>query len=354
MPLLPDDFVPAKWLANAHAQTVYGVLARRALPHRVLETGVVGGEAVLRRRLETPDGDFVDVDVRAGLEGKPVVLVLHGLEGSSASGYVRVMLRELTARGWTTVALNFRSCSGVPNRQPASYSSGDFRDALWLARRLTADGTGWLGEPPSTPLDGVAARLNKLTGPLYAAGFSLGASVLLNLLAQHGDCGIQAAVAVSTPFDLDACASNIDSGRRVASVYLRNFLPTMKAKALVKAEQFPRLLDARKVAAVRTIREYDELVTAPLYGFRDAADYYEKCSSAPQLERITVPTLLISAGDDPLAPAAHLPAGVHRMPAMHALLTRTGGHVGFLGGTVLRPDFWAERVAVRWLETNRV
>ena len=324
MGLLRDTFVPARGMANAHLQTVVGVLARRVVP----------GE--LRRvRLETPDRDFVDVDVLSGAPARPTVLLLHGLEGSSASGYVRVMLRGLAARRWSGVAVNFRSCSGEPNRLAASYSSGDTRDVRWLASGI-AKGELDLGVP---------------RGPLFAVGFSLGGSVLLNLVAREATA-LAAAAAVSTPYDLDACARSIDSGRGAARLYLQNFLPTMKRKALEKAARFPGLLDARKVASARTIREFDEVVTAPLFGFRSAEDYYAQCSTAALLHRVSTPALLVSAEDDPLAPARHLPGDAHRSASLDVLITRAGGHVGFVGGSLVRPSYWVEDAVLRWLDAR--
>ena len=316
MPLLDDDFRPALGLSDGHAQTLFGVVARRPvkLPVR-------------RERLDTPDGDFVDVDVLAGEVGAPTVLVLHGLEGSTQSGYVQQVLAGLAARRWGGVALNFRGCSGVPNRHAASYSSGDVRDARWL--------------------------LSRLPGPKAAVGFSLGASVLLNLLAKDGEAvGVFAAAAVSTPFELAAGARFLDSAEPFARVYLNNFLPTLKQKALEKAARFPDVLDAEAIARTRTIRDFDHLVTARLFGFASAEDYYAQCSSGPQLSRLTTPTLLISAEDDALAPAKTLPPDAHRRDALHVLRTNAGGHVGYVAGSVLKPRFWAEARVLDWLEAR--
>jgi hypothetical protein len=316
MPLLDDDFRPASGLSDGHAQTMWGVLARRpvALPLR-------------RERLDTPDGDFVDVDVLDAQPGAPTVLVLHGLEGSTKSGYVQQVLKGLHARGWGACALNFRGCSGPANRLAASYCSGDTRDARWLVARLPR--------------------------PRAAVGFSLGASVLLNLLAQDGEAtGLFAAAAVCTPFDLASGARFLDSQERFARVYLNNFLPTLKDKALEKAQRFPEVLDAGAIRATRTIRDFDHVVTAPLFGFASAEDYYARCSTGPQLGRITTPTLLISAEDDALAPANTLPPEAHRRDALHVLRTTAGGHVGYVAGSVLRPRFWMEEKVLAWLEAR--
>lgn len=316
MPLLDDDFRPAAGLTDGHAQAVFAAVVRR--PRRL---------PLRRVRLDTPDDDFVDVELLDGEPGAPTVLVLHGLESSSQAGYVQQVLAELAARRWSGVALNFRGCSGEPNRQAASYSSGDVRDARWLLARLP--------------------------GPKAAVGFSLGGSVLLNLLAKDGEPpGLFAAAAVSTPYDLAWGARFLDSSERFARVYLNNFLPTLKAKALEKAVRFPALLDPGAIRAARTIRDFDHEVTARLFGFDSAEDYYAQCSTGPQLGRVTTPTLLVSAEDDALAPAANLPKDAHRRDALHVLRTNAGGHVGFVAGSVLRPRFWVEEKLVDWLDAR--
>lgn len=316
MPRLPDDFRPAAGLIDGHAQTLFGKVARRP-----------GGLPTRRTRLDTPDGDFVDVDVLDAQAGAPTVLVLHGLESSSRAGYVQELLRGLAALGWGAVALNFRSCSGPPNRLAKSYSSGDVTDARWLLARLPR--------------------------PRAAVGFSLGASVLLNLLAKDGEAtGVFAAAAVCTPFDLAYGARFLDSRERFARVYLNNFLPTLKAKALEKAARFPALLDPGAIAAADGIRDFDHVVTARLNGFSSAEDYYAQCSTGPQLSRITTPTLLVTAEDDALAPARSLPDGAHRRDALHVLSTRAGGHVGYVAGSVVRPRFWVEAQVLGWLDAR--
>ncbi len=312
MPRLSDDFVPAKGLKNPHAQTVFGNFLRGSR------------RAFRRERVETPDGDFVDLDWHDGRAGAPTVLVLHGLEGSSDSSYVLETVRLVAERGWSAVALNHRSCSGEPNRLALSYNSGFIDDALFVAKRLAS--------------------------PRYAIGFSLGGSILLNLLARAGrESGLDAAVAIGTPYDLATCAACIDSGRGMALVYQQRFLGTLKRKALEKARRFPGALDPKRIRAVRSLRDFDDCVTAPLHGFKDAADYYARCSTAPLVERIEVPTLLLSAEDDPIAPARTLPESAEASQALHVVRARHGGHVGFVAGSPFSPRWWAEEKAVAWL-----
>ncbi len=316
MPRVPDDFSPARFLSNGHAQTFFAALRRRpARPH------------VDRQRLDTPDGDFVDVDRLMGDVGAPTVLLLHGLEGSSRASYISQMLGLLAERRWNAWALNFRSCSGEPNRLATAYSSGDTRDLAWLVERLPR--------------------------PRFAVGFSLGASVLLNGLGRL-QVPLDAAVAVSAPYRLEVSSKAIDAQDAFGAIYRGYFLPSLKRKALAKAARFPGLLDEKAIAATTTIRDFDDRVTARLFGFSSAEDYYERCSSAPVLKHLVTPTLLISAEDDALAPAHTLPVDVEQSAAVHVLRTRGGGHVGFAAGSVTSPAWWAERRAVEWLAARVV
>ncbi|MFO0598046.1 MAG: alpha/beta fold hydrolase [Myxococcaceae bacterium] len=313
MPTLDSDFVPAAGLWNAHAQSLFGVTRRP--PARV---------RLERERRETPDGDFVDLDVVRGRPGQPTVVLLHGLEGSSSSGYMQVMLRGCALRGWTGIALHARGCSGELNRQAASYSSGDYRDLAWLVPTLE--------------------------GTVLAVGFSLGASVLLNFLARDERAHrLRAAAAVSAPYDLQDGARFLDSGSFITRQYLERFLPAMKARALEKAKRHPADFDVPAITAARSIRDFDHLVTARHFGFSSAEHYYAHCSAGPLLRDVRVRTLLLSSRDDELARPS-IPPGTEANAALDVLLTTHGGHVGFVGGSVFRPRFWAEERVFAWLE----
>ena len=313
MPRLPDEFEPAWLLSNGHANTLFSTFFR-------------GGRAATRReRVTTPDGDFFDLDVADGQPGKPTLVLLHGLEGSSASGYMQYLLAACAQRGWTGVAMNYRSCSGEPNLRPRSYHSGETGDVELL--------------------------LSRLSGRVFLAGFSLGGSVVLNLLARLGGAArVTAAVAVSTPYDLAACARLIDGPGLMARLYQRAFLPTLKAKALVKAARFPGVLDPQAITKVRTLTAFDHEVTAKVSGFASGADYYARCSTAGKVKDVRVPTLLISAEDDPIAPAKLLPPEAGDSPHLHVLVTKRGGHVGFVAGTPWAARSWGEETALAWLE----
>lgn len=322
MSFQPEPFRPAWWLPGAHAQTIAGRLLR-PLDLLPLE----------RVRIETPDGDFVDLDLapepeRAGRK-RPIVLVLHGLEGSARRGYAYVMYRELARVGIRGVGLNFRSCSGEPNRLPRFYHSGDTADLRHVL--------GMLRE-----------RFGKR--PIGAIGFSLGGNALLKYLGEEGGASaLGAAVGVSVPYDLDAGERHLASDP-VSRVYVRRFLTSLRQKAALKESALRELCDYDAIQRARSFREFDHAATAPLHGFESAADYYARSSSKPLLDRIRVPTLLIHALDDPFLPPDALPHDAVRGNAhLESAWTPRGGHVGFIGGTPWRPVFWAERQAVRFL-----
>jgi predicted alpha/beta-fold hydrolase len=300
---------------------VWGPLFRR---HRV---------RLQRERVATADGDFVDLDwLRApALPGAPLVLALHGLEGSALSHYATGMLADAGARGWRAVALNFRSCSGELNRLPRFYHSGDTGDLDHVVRLL-------LGREPGLRVGVV--------------GVSLGGNVLLKWLGERGGDapgGLAGAVGISVPFDLAACARVLDHGFR-RRLYTANFIRTLRRKVRDKARHHPGFVDVAAACRARTFAEYDRVVTAPLGGFADAMDYWTRSSSGPYLPRIGVPTLLLNARDDPFVPVATLPDPRALPPLVRARFTDAGGHVGFVEGRwPWRARWWAERTALDFL-----
>jgi uncharacterized protein len=313
-----EPFRPAAGLAHRQVQTLLAYALRRP-----------GPLPLRRERLDTPDGDFLDLDWLDAVPERPHLLVLHGLEGSSASGYVRQTLQEARALGWGAVAMNFRSCSGEPNRRLRSYCSGETADPLFVAVTIRA----------------------RIRGPLVAAGFSLGGNALLKLLADTGpNAPFAAAAAVSTPFDLQACADALDRPWGGCGLYRRHFLRSLRRKALSKLQTHPEHgLDAERVRRAPDLRAFDDAFTAPSYGFVDSRDYYARCSSGPLLGRIRRPTLLLNSEDDPMVPAASLPRIPERDRWLTVLRSPRGGHVGFLQGSLLSPRYWAERQVVRFL-----
>jgi len=287
-----------------------------------------------RERWETPDGDFIDVDRVPGKRGAPTLVVLHGLEGSSRSKQVVGLLATASAKGWRGLAFNFRSCSGEPNRLRRSYHGGETSDLGWVIERLIEE------EPGS---------------PILCAGLSLGGNVLLKYLGERGESlppEVRAAAAISTPFDLARSAHAIEKG--FSRTYMRRLVRSLKQKTRAKLEKYPGLVDWEKVAATRTLAEFDELVTAPVHGFASADEYWAASSSNRFLPKIRRPTLLINAKDDPFLPAECLPAAaVAANRFLTAEFTARGGHVGFLSGPWPgRPVCWAERRTIRFLESQ--
>lgn len=318
----PRPFRPAAGLGNRHLQTIAGRYLRRvALPQ------------FRRERVELPDGDFVDLDFPARPRpGRPLVLVLHGLEGSARRGYAVNTYLELARRGLCAVGLNFRSCSGEANRAPRFYHSGDTDDIRFIAAHL-------------------AARFPD--APLGAVGFSLGGNALLKFLGEEGQRSpFRAAVAVSVPYDLGAGADALDRSP-VGRFYTRLFVKSLLAKAEAKADHLRDRCDLERVRRARSFREFDDAATAPLHGFAGADDYYTRSSSTHFIERIRVPTLLLHAADDPFLPPECFPrAAVDANPRVRAIVTPAGGHVGFIEGTPWQPRFWAEEHAAAFLASE--
>jgi hypothetical protein len=323
----PDTFHPAWWLRNRHAQTIWRRMVGRT--PRV---------AYRRDRLETPDGDFIDLDWIDGptlYRDAPLVMVLHGLEGSSRAKYVLGFLSNASARGWDGVAVNFRSCSGELNRLARFYHSGETGDLDWLVPTLIA---------------------RSPRRPVTLVGFSLGGNVLLKWLGERCDTvpeQVRAAVAVSVPYDLGVAAHRVDHG--FGRLYGQVFLRTLKAKTLAKAVRFPGLVDIGRVRGLSSFAAFDEHVTAPIHGFTGAQDYWTRSSCVPWLDRITRPTLLISAADDPFLPSTYWPrAAVARSSWLEADFSERGGHVGFVQGPwPWSPSYWVDRRPTDFLDAIR-
>jgi len=316
---------PAWWLPGGHAQTLWGKFARRreALP---LEREVIA----------LPDGDHLELHSLPAPAGTPRVLLLHGLEGTIHSHYVAGIISSVAAAGWGATLMVFRGCGSTPNTARRFYHSGETSDVAHVYSML---------------------RMRDPAASWYAVGVSLGGNVLLKWLGETGDSSaIVAAAAISVPFDLEAGARKISHG--VARIYDRNFLTTLRNKALRKLDVYPDLFDRDALLRARSVFEFDEAVTAPVHGFADAHDYYQRSSSLAYLSRIRVPTLLLSARDDPFLPSDVLDRVVRASADNRALTTefvRGGGHVGFVGGTVpWSPRYYAEERAVAYLRAARV
>lgn len=287
-------------------------------------------------RWSTPDDDFLDLHRIDAPAGAPRLLILHGLEGTFRSHYAGGLLHEAARRGWAADLLIFRSCGDEPNRALRLYHSGETEDLDFVVRRLVAD------DP---------ARL------LLIAGVSLGGNVLLKWLGEQGEHAptqLRSAAAVSVPFDLARGSRHLDRG--FSRFYQSHFLRSLRKKALEKSTRYPDAIRPDVVLRARTLYEFDDLVTAPVHGFRDADDYYARSSSLRYLARIRTPTLLLSARDDPFLPREVLDEvrAVARTNAwLHLEFVERGGHVGFISGSLpWRPFYYAEWRATEFLANS--
>ncbi|MHA6492014.1 hydrolase [Pseudomonas borbori] len=319
-------FKPAWWLPGPHLQTLWNPMCRR--PAKLERQ---------RERLWLEDGDFLDLDWHGPHEAEaPLVLVLHGLTGSSNSLYVLGLQQTLAAQGWASVALNWRGCSGEPNLLPRGYHSGASEDLAEALRHL---------------------RAQRPMAPLYAVGYSLGGNVLLKHLGESGaDSLLQGAVAVSVPFRLDQCADRIGLGfsRVYQAHFMREMVAYVKSKQRLftdqgQADHLSILEKLGPLDGMRTFWDFDGRITAPLHGYSDAQDYYKRASSRYFLGRIETPTLIIHAADDPFVFSHSVPAASELSPCTEMELHAHGGHVGFVEGSLRRPSYYLERRIPQWL-----
>jgi predicted alpha/beta-fold hydrolase len=296
------------WLPGGNLQTIWPALfARRAIGKR---------PRYRRQRWDTPDGDFVDLDWLdrdpSPRPGSPLLVLFHGLEGSSRSHYAEAFAGFAAGRAMAFVVPHFRGCGGELNRAPRAYHSGDHEEIGWILARLR----------------------QSHDGPLLAVGVSLGGNALMRWAAEAGDDAgrlVAAIACVSSPLDLAAGGAAIGRGFN-RMVYTGMFLRSMKPKALHKLRQHPGLFDRARLIAARDLHQFDDVFTAPLHGFRDADDYYARASAKPHLHRIRIPALTLNARNDPFVPASSLPAAGDVGPCVTLWQPAEGGHVGFPDG----------------------
>ncbi len=318
-------YTPAWWVPGAHPQTLWGKLVRR--PPRVVTRS---------EHWTTPDGDEIEIrrlDAARNDSSAPRLLLLHGLEGTINSVYLLGTLAEAQRRGWAADVLIFRTCNGRMNRARRMYHSGETADLDFVVQRLVQ----------SCP-----------TQSLVIAGFSLGGNVLLKWLGERGisvPTQVRGAAAVSVPYDLERGSRHIERG--FARVYGRHFLRTLRAKARAKLQSHPGLFDASALARAKTLFAFDDVVTAPIHGFRSAVDYYSRSSSMGFLAAIRRPTLLLSARNDPFLPTYVLDDVAIVAESNRCLsveIHESGGHVGFVSGrNPFRPRYYAEWRVVDFL-----
>ena len=314
-----STFKAAWWLSNPHAQTLWPFLFRR--------------RPKLKQRHETvelPDGDFLDI-AWSETANRPLVLVMHGLEGSIRSHYAGNLLKRLEQSGYATVFMHFRGCSGRPNRKDRSYHSGETQDLAFIMQHV-----------------------RQQTGqPVFAAiGFSLGGNVLLKWLGETGDDNrLTTAIAISVPFQLDDIARRLERG--ASRLYQNHLLASLRRSYLARFRHRPSPLQV-DVNTLKTFREYDDRITAPLNGFRNVDHYYAESSSRQYLDRIAIPTLILHALDDPFMHEETVPVEADLSPSVTLELSSRGGHVGFISGRIpCAAKYWLEERIVAQLDQQR-
>lgn len=318
-------FRPAWWLRGPHRQTLWAALARRK------------PEVALRReRIELPDGDFIDLDwtdgADAGAGDSPLIIVVHGLEGSSKSGYARGILAAAVKRKWRGVVMHFRGCSGEPNRLARSYNAGDTDDFDFLIKIL---------------------RQREAQTKIAAVAYSLGGNMLLKWLGENGyQAPLDAAAAVCVPFLLETAALRMQRG--LSRIYQYRLLHDMRASYRRKfgANTLQGPVDPGRLGALDDFFKFDDKVTAPLHGYEGVEDYYRRASCRQYLKYIAIPTLILHARDDPFMLPRAIPEAEELAPSIRLELSRYGGHVGFVEGVLpWRPRYWLEQRIPDFLES---
>lgn len=309
--VIESGFTAAWWCRGPHRQTLWPFLFRlRPRP------------SYRRERLELRDGDFIDLDWSGPSEAGATVVMLHGLEGSSASHYIRALSRRLAAAGIRSVVMHQRGCSGEPNRLPRFYHAGETGDLRHALQHL---------------------RDNTPHGRLFAAGYSLGGNMLLKWLGEAaGESMLDGAVAVSVPFQLDTGARRLEQG--LSRLYQAHLLRSMKRSVALKKRRMAHPVDSDELARCRTFEEIDTCLTAPLHGFLDARDYYRRSSCRRFLGAIRTPVLILHASDDPFLTPAAIPGAGELAPPVTLELSARGGHCGFVAGVLpWRPRYWLDQ-----------
>ena len=338
-PALPVPLAAPWWLPGGQAQTIWSALWARSRS---------GAPPSFRReRWITPDADFIDADwlvddrPAGGVDGavapddearRPLLVLFHGLEGSSRSHYAQAFADWARRHGWAMVVPHFRGCSGELNLAPRAYHSGDHVEIGWMLAQ--------------------ARRARR--GPVVAVGVSLGGNALLRWAEEAGHSAasvVSALAAVCSPIDLAASGQAIGQGLN-RLIYTPMFLRTMKPKALAKLAQHPGLFDRQRLLAARTLREFDNVFTAPLHGYRDTDDYWRRASAKPALDAIRIPALVLNALNDPFVPAASLPRSLPPGSAVTLWRSAQGGHVGFAGGAFPGRVTGLPDAVMAWMQTG--
>ena len=294
------------WLPGGNLQTIYAA--------RLAQTYMGAAPVYRRERWTTPDADFIDLDWLADQSSstQPLVVLFHGLEGSSQSHYALAFADYCRLNGLAYVVVHFRGCSGEINLAPRAYHSGDYEEIDWIVKRIRST----------------------RSGPIYCVGISLGGNALLRWAQEAGVSAkksVDAVSSVCSPIDLAASGMAIGKGFNL-QVYTRMFLQTMRPKALLKLKQFPGLFAKAAMDAARDLYDFDNVFTAPLHGFKNTEDYWKRASAKPRLNEIKIPALVVNALNDPFVPANSLPHAREVGSCVTLWQPAQGGHVGFPAG----------------------
>lgn len=322
MPLIEhSSYQPPFGFSNGHVQTIYPTLFRKQpkVPYE-------------RERINTPDGDFLDLDWLRTNDSSKLVILTHGLESDSNSKYVSGMARAFDHNGWHAVAWNLRGCSGEHNTKLSSYHSGSTDDLETVIKHV---------------------ENSQQYTTIALVGFSLGGNITLKYLGDIGSkapASIKAAVAFSVATDLESSAKRLE--RFENRIYMQRFLKTLTEKVRHKLQKFPGRLTDEGLAEMRTFREFDGAYTAPLNGFSDAHEYWKRCSCGPVLDNISIPTLLVNAANDPFLPSACYPFEIAKNhPLFYLEVPKSGGHMGFIR-LQNQETYWSEKRAIQFMHDH--
>ena len=324
MPIVVNDtHIPPYWLPNGHFQSIYPALFRK-----------IGEVFYERERIRTPDDDFLDLDwalnaQKTDIRSTSLVILSHGLEGSTSSQYMLGMTRMMTRAGYDCLAWNFRSCSGEMNKASRFYHSGATEDLDLV----------------------IQYAIKKGYRSIYLIGFSLGGNLTLKYLGEQGSqlpFQIRKALVFSAPMDLRACSIAMLQPRN--RIYMHRFLKSLKPKVDEKARLFPDKIDLKSDKFVKTLYDFDHIYTAPIHGFKSADDYYEQCSSMHFVKNIEVETLIVNSENDPIVPISSIPSDIiARHDKVFLESPRQGGHCGFRPSVLSGGIYWSEQRALDFL-----
>lgn len=320
-----SKFRPACWLKNRHAQTIYPSLAWAHTSWPKLRS----------ENIELRDGDTMVVtwlkELSTNDTSSPILIVLHGLEGSPNSSYARMLLQAAATRNWRAAVLNFSDCNKYRNRLPRAYHAGATKFIRFFIEHL---------------------RTKADQGPIIAVGYSMGGNILLKYLGEEGiSTPLHAAAAISVPLNLHISSKALTEG--FSKIYQNYLLIRMKKSVRLKFDQYTTAFDWQRAMKARTFAEFDDAVTAPLHGFSGKDEYYDCCSSSDYLKKIRRPTLIINSLDDPFMTPEIIPAQDQLSDSITLEVSEHGGHVGFIsGGTPWRPEYYLPKRITNFLASK--